>query len=309
MRKEPVLLFLVLLCVSVAAVTFEEARDAYQNASVDVLQLRHEGIPIQSLEDVLRQMNGSLFGRDEKKLREIAFLLNETDEGRPLALQYFAMLEEANRSGLNPGQNFSLVLEGAGKIDRLRVAAFEARDSLRALNEELDALNESLNLTRVIVSLSKAQDAFTSERFAEVPGLVNQTRSELDDARVESARERALLRLARRNVRAYVEDHWRGLLIALGVVAVLSLWLFLELRASFGAKKLDVLHEEMRSVRDLLFSTQKEYYGGSLGRPAYLSRMNAYHQKERTLKAQLAALESLVRLYRKMTIFHRFKRL
>ena len=302
------LAFLVLLAMNVQGAVYADAKDAYFNASLDVEQLKGAGLPYESLEDALLQMDGALKGKDPVLLFQTALSLNETDEGRPLAERYFALLDEASRSGLRPGQNFSFVIERAQWIANKKQSAFDANDALVGFLDELEQVNETVNLSRVDFLLEEAKNAFEVERFEEVPSLVGDAREELDLALLAAARERALVRLARRNVVSYVQDHFKGVLMSLAVLFLLVVWAYLEGRVLFAKNKLRFIHEQLKVAQHMLVNAQKEYYGGSIGRVNYHNQMESQRQKIRSLKGSVGGWEQMLSKYKKSSVIGRFRR-
>ncbi|RJQ21347.1 hypothetical protein C4580_02280 [Candidatus Woesearchaeota archaeon] len=285
---------------------FERAREAYLNATLDVEQLRSEGLPYQSLEDRLFVMNESLVGRDEAKLLQTATLLNQSLDGRAKAQEYFRMINLARQQGLKPGQDFRLVIREAEAIRLEKNRVFELRDLLAALEAEV-AASEAGNSSSVVVSLEKTKEAFLSERYGEFGVRYNETRLSLEDAEVALARERALTALAGRTIGGFVLKNWRALLVALAVLAVLGVWGYLEWRYVFAQRKFSECVEGIGAVKESMLAAQRDYYAGKLSRATYAGKVAQLHEKERDLKAKRGVWQARKEAFRRTALLARFK--
>jgi hypothetical protein len=305
------LLLLLLLVPGVFGVTFDEARDAYVNSTLLIENLKSLKYPTTALEDALVPMRENLYGMNISKLRQKADILWYSGEPDKIliALQLYAAINASLQTGVNPGINYSFVVEKAEWIKQMREKAFMASDLLSDARDNFAQVNETLDLTVAKATFDSAEISFDAERYDEVAPLVRQALDQLEDARVEAARERAFMRLARRNVVNYVEDHWRGLLTTLAVLLVLFTWFFLEVRAFRAFSRMHRLRIELRAVLDAMRAAQEEYFTGNTGSGTYKRRMDLYHAKQRRLKTDLHVWEKLAHLYKKRTIFARFKRL
>lgn len=301
-------LFFVVLAGVAAGATLEEAKDALLNATLDVEQARQEGLPHESLVDALSMMGDSLSGKDVQRLRETALALNESDEARPLAQRYFEMIEESRRTGLKPGQNFTFVVETARWIEERKMLAFEARELLAAVEDEVFSAGPGLNLSTVNFLLQSARSAYESERFEKVPSLVNETWFAFEQAQVAQARERALVALAGRTVVGFVEQNWIGVLAFFAVFAVLAAVAFFELRVVYALKRVASARRELKVAHEMLVGAQRDYYGGSIGRATYKSRLDQQRERTRTLQAELNGWVALHEDYKKKSLLSRFRR-
>jgi len=304
------LMFLLIICsLSVFAVTYQDAENAYLDASLDIQQLKLKGMPVDSLEDALSEMDDQLHGENVSLLMERIAILNASNESDKMALasQLSSLVQASLSSGLPVGANYSFVVERAVWVRSMKDRAFESAELLSKLQDSISAVNESVNLSAVFSTLQSADEAFLDERYAEVPALVELGHSQIEDAVVNAARERAFLRLARRNVVDFVQDHWRGLLIALAGLVVLSLWTFFEVRALNAFRKLRLLHIDLRAVEESERSTQQLYYGEHMGSTTYRARMELFKQKQRQLKTDIQVWHSLAKSYRRFTVFSRLK--
>ncbi|MBS3124856.1 hypothetical protein J4211_01215 [Candidatus Woesearchaeota archaeon] len=301
-----VVLLILLLSTLVVAASSEDAREAYLNATVHVEQMKRAGFPHGLMDGLLQDMEIALKGKNASKLLQTALILNQTEEGILRAQEYFAELESARLQGLQPGQNFSMVIHYAQLIAYKREQAFEARDELKRV-EEIIAGAENINLSRVNELLQEAQDSFASEKYELIPGLVNQTEVALEDAKVAAARNRALARLARRNLLSFVEDNWLSVLVVLLIFSVLGLWGFVEGRVFYAAKKVRVLESELAAAHEGLLQAQKEYYSGESGRSTYGARTEKVHEKQRAISSQLHAWRELHAKYLKTAVIARFR--
>ena len=306
MRK---LLMLLFILPVVFAVTYQDADDAYLNASLDIQQLKLKDMPVASLEDALEVMEEKLHGDNMSLLLEKVSILNASNESDKMVLasQLSGLIQASLSAGLPVGANYSFVVERAVWVRSMKDRAFESAELLSELQDSISAVNESVNLSAVLSTLQSADDAFLDERYAEVPGLVELGHSQIEDAVVNAASERAFMRLARRNVVDYVQDHWRGLLMVFAGLFVLGLWSFFEVRALHAFRKLRLLEIELRAVEESERSTQQEYYGSKMGSTTYRARMDAFKQRQRQLKTDLQVWHSLAKSYRRFTVFSRFK--
>jgi len=298
-------LIIILVAVLVTAAVPESAREAYLNATVHVEQMKRAGLPYQSASDLLKDMEVALNGKNATKLFETALILNQTEEGRAKAEEYFDELDAAHVQGLKPGQNFSLVVSHGERIAVVREQAFDAQERIAQMDEFI-ALAE-VNRSQVDEKMVQVRTAFASEQFDKVPGLLNQTAVLLEDAKVAAARDRALARLARRNVQGFVEDHWISVLVFLLVVAVAVLWAFVEGRAMYALKRICMLEAELKVAQEGLLQAQKEYYAGEIGRGTYAARSDAVRERKQNATAQLQVWRELHSKYAQKTIFSRFR--
>jgi hypothetical protein len=303
-------LVLLLLIVSFAgAVSLQDAEDAYLNASLDIQQLKMKDMPVASLEDALDMMDAKLHGDNLSLLLEKVSILNASNESDKMALasQLSGLIQNSLSSGLPVGANYSFVVEKALWVRSMKDKAFESAELLSKLQDSISAVNESVNLSAVLSTLQQADDAFLDERYGEVPGLVDLGHSQIEDAVVNAARERAFMRLARRNVVDFVQDHWRGLLIALAGLVVLGLWTFFEVRTLHAFRKIRLLEIELGAVEESERSTQQQYYSEGMGSTTYKARMTAFKQRQRQLKTDIQVWHSLAKSYRRFTVFSRLK--
>ena len=111
-----VVLLILLLSTLVVAASSEDAREAYLNATVHVEQMKRAGFPHGLMDGLLQDMEIALKGKNASKLLQTALILNQTEEGILRAQEYFAELESARLQGLQPGQNFSMVIHYAQLI-------------------------------------------------------------------------------------------------------------------------------------------------------------------------------------------------
>lgn len=303
------LLFLLLIPI-VYAVSFEEAKDAYFDAVHDVQHLKSLNYSTLSFDDMLFQMDEALYGKNVSLLIERARILNDSGEADKivLAAEIYRLIDDSIRSGLRPGVNYSFVIYGASWINERKSMAFEAHDVLSEFESRLSSSNDSIFFIPVLDTLDQAKRAFADERYEVVFSLVSQGGAGFEQALVESARERAYLRLARRNVVNYVQDHWRGLLLTLLILSVLSLWAFFEVRYYRVLNRFKRLEAELSSVAQSMRSSQEEYYTSRLGASSYRARMNSFKKKSRDLKIELSVVRSLLHSYRKFSLFGKFKR-
>ena len=290
-----------LVALFVAGATLEDAKDAFLNATLDVEQARQEGLPHESLVDALVMMEESLSGKDPQRLRETALALNESDEARPLADRYFKLIDEAKRTGLKPGQNFTFVVETAQWIAERKALAFDARERLSVLERDVRSAEDGLNL-------SNARSAYESERFERVEGLVSETRLALEQTQVASARERALLALARRTVVGYVEQNWVSVLVFFVIFVAVAIFAFLELRVVYALRKISSVKREFKVAHEMLVGAQRDYYEGRIGRVTYKSRLDQQHERSRSLQAELNGWMAIHEEYKHKSVFARFRR-
>ena len=296
----------ILIAALVFAATPDDAKDAYLNATVNVEQVKRAGLPYQSLEDLLNEMEIALKGKNAGKLLETALILNQTEEGKERAQLYFAELDVARLQGLQPGQNFSFVVKNAQAIADKREQAFELHEQIEKLKKEV-ANETGINSSQVGVLLVQVKDAFEREDYDATPVLLNQTRASLDDAKVAAARERALARLARRNIQSFVQDQWLAVLVVLLVIVVVLFWGFVEGRVVYASKKICTLTGEVESAGESLLQAQKDYYSGESGRSTYNARIAAIREKQRTASAQANAWRELKKKYVRFAIISRFR--
>lgn len=301
----PVLL-LALLSLGVFAESFELAKEAFVNATLDLEQLRAEGLPYASIEDHLFVMNESLVGKDEAKVLELAVMLNKSDAGKAKAFEYFRMVETARQKGIRPGQDFALVVREARVVRAIRDSAFESRDVVVQLERDVQ-LSVAANDSRVLELLGEVRGAFKAEQYGELGGLVNATLERMEDVEVERARERAFLGVARRNFADLVKAHAWGIVFGLLIVLVLCVWAFLELRFSRALRARDWTKKAVKGAEEGLLLAQKKYYAGELGRATYQGRVAQFHEKERDLKAKLGMWSQNVERFRKWSLLGRLR--
>ncbi|VVB81169.1 Uncharacterised protein [uncultured archaeon] len=299
---------LLLLIPFAAAVTLQDADEAFTSAALDVRQMKSAGLPVDSLEDALDAMSDKLHGENISLLMDKIAILNASNESDKMVLasQLSSLVQASLSSGLPVGANYSFVVEKAVWIRGMKEKAFASAELLSDLQKSIASINVTVNLSRVIETLGSAEMAFSDERYNDVPPLVEQAKSQLEDAQVESARERAFLRLARRNVVDYTKDHWRGLLIALASVVIVGFWIFFESRTLYALRKIRLLSIELSAVEQTERSTQEQYYSCKMGATTYKSRMSAFKQKQRKLRTDLQVWHGLAKSYRRFAVFSRF---
>lgn len=300
-------LFIVLLLASsVIAATSDDAREAYLNATVHVEQMKRDNFPHQSVDDLLKDMDVALKGKNATKLLQTALILNQTDESKSKAQEYFVELELARKKGLQPGQNFSKVVEYSQLIAQKHELAFDARRSVARM-EELIAGAGEINRSRVDELMLKINESFASEQYGRIAGMLNETATALEDAKVAASRDRALARLARRNLMSFVEDNWFVVLVALFMLSLLGLLGFIEGRVFYATKKIHFFEEELAGAQSGLFQAQKEYYSSEIGRPTYLARTGSMREKQRNVSVQINTWRELRHKYAKVSLLSRFR--
>jgi hypothetical protein len=304
------LLILLLVAPFAAAATLQEAQDAYFNATLEVQHMKRINYPTQSLEDALTEMHDALVGANISVLVERANLLNGSNETEKteLAQKLYQLIDASLKTGVSPGVNYTFVVEKAEWIVVTKQKAFESSGMLAAFNQQMQKINQSeLNLSAVHGTISKAENAFKSERYDDAIALVRQAQVQLENAQVDAARERAFLRLARRNVINYVREHWLGLLVTLIIVGVLGAWSYLEARLYYGLRIIRTTKFKLSANQKIQEETQKGYYADGMGSQTYNSRMGMLKQKQRQLKTRLQVWEKLVVEYRKYSVINRFR--
>ncbi|MBI4146836.1 hypothetical protein HY489_05875 [Candidatus Woesearchaeota archaeon] len=302
------LLLLIVLSSLACAVSVEQAKEVFLNATVDVAQVKKAGLPYASLEDTLLRMNDSLVGRDEFALLQTAVHLNESVEGKPLAEEYFRMIAQARSAGLRPGQNLTRVVELGRWIAEKKVSAFDARDALEDLGALLVQVNVSVNMSLVDRTFEKARDAFESERYDEVFVLVHATRMHLAEAESAAVRERTFAYIAKKNITEFVKRHTIGVIVVLAILAILGVWGWLEFRVMFALQKEREASRVIDATNKTLQHVQEEYFAGKMGRFSYRQRMEQLRERGRKVKAELAAWKSGVQKYRRYALLNRFRK-
>jgi len=301
-------LIFVLLISFVFAVSFDDADKAYTDALLEVEQIKLAGLPHDSFDDALAQMDEKLHGENVSLLLERIAILNSSNESDKLALasQLSSLVQASLSSGLPVGANYSFVVEKSQWIKSRKNLAFEAFNLLSELNKNSKNVSEPVDLSEYYIAVHAANLAFNEERFEDIPGLVSRADSLLEDARISAARERAFLRLARRNIVNFVEDYWRSLLIALVAFIFLVIWCFLEIRAFRSVKHVKFLAFEIRTVEESIRLAQEEYYSGKSGASTYKARMDSYRKRLRQLKSEHSVWLSLSRSYRSFSLLSKF---
>ena len=298
------LLLLALISQGVFAETFEMAKEAYVNATLDLEQLKAEGLPFASVEDRLTIMNESLVGQDAEKLMQLALLLNKSDSGKAKAFEYFRMISDARLRGLKPGQDFALVVREARAVRAIRDGAFEARDVIARLERDIQS-GAAANDSRVLELFAKTQNAFRAEHYGELGGLVNETFERIEDVEVERARERAFLGVARNNFWTFAREHAFAVAVFVVVSIVLSIWVSLELRFVKAKRAWEWTSRALKGAEEGLLLAQKKYYAGELGRATYQGRVIQFHEKQRDLKAKLGVWTQNVERFARWSLLSR----
>lgn len=305
-------LMLLLLVPLVYAITPEEAKDAYFNATLDVKYMKSVNLPVDSLEDALIEMHSALEGESIPKLLATANILNASGEPEKvfLAQKFYRQINESLKTGINPGTDYSFVIKKSAWIKQMREKAISSRELIQSMQGELSSANISgMNFSEVNATISRAESDFVDERYDDIAVLKAQFDAQLEDAQVQAARERAFMRLARRNLVNYVQDHWFGVLIWLIILSALGSFAFFEIRYYKALEKIKKLNLELSANADMQKKTQEDYYTDGMGSGTYRSRMDALHGKQRKLKTDLLVWEKLSESYAKFSVLGRFKRL
>lgn len=302
-------LILLLLIPFATAYTFEEAQDAYMNATLEIEQLKSLGFSTLSLEDQLPLMKENLEGVPKEQIEARIEILNISGEKEKEeeAERLKKELRDAESEGRNPEVNYTFVIERAQWIHERKELAFESSDLVAQLHQRIATTSQYINLSAVQESITLAERAFNEERYEEVPIFTQRAYELLEDAEVAEARERAFLRLARRNIWNYAQDHWFGIIVTLIILGALGTWTFIEARLLAAQRKIRNLKLEMQSVQQSEKSTQEDYYGSKIGSGTYKNRMTLYKNNYLKLKTDLDVWTNLEKQYRKISLLSRMK--
>lgn len=303
-----IIVIIILLPLATAA-TLEEAQDAYLNATLEVEQLKSLGFSTQALDDQLAIMQEKLEGipADQIETRIAIFNASGEQEKKLEAERLIKELKKAEQEGRNPGVNYTFVIEKATWIHDRKELAFESSDALAELHQRMATTNQYVNLSAAQEAVISAEKAFKEERYEDVPIFTQRAYDLLEDAEVAAARERAFLRLARRNLLSYAQDHWFSATIMLIILGALGAWTFIEVRVIRAKQKIKQIKLEMTSTTQSEKKTQEDYYGGKMGSGTYKNRMVLFKNNYLKLKTDLEVWTKLEKEYKKFSLLSLLK--
>jgi len=225
-------------------------------------------------------------------VQRVSDLLNETEE-------IYNSKQILEKKGRVP--DYSTVLQGCKEIENIKENAFKARDEFEALKKFYeDFITEEMNSSSVDGIMNKIQNEIDSERYENVPPLIDKGYKEITNVRSYYTTLNVFYKSTTAGFKKYIIDK---LYYILGVIAVLvgGFLIFKNRVLKKIAKiKLERLNLRKSTIRDLIAKTQKNYFDkGNIPEEVYYIRISKYSELLRDIDRQIPLLEKRIAKYSK----------
>lgn len=176
-------------------------------------------------------------------------------------------------------------------VSRMR-RALEIRDSLRALEQRIqDVEAKHLNASRATEIMSTAVVTFDKENYDEAETFVSQADRELDDVEAEYSFLQARYSAARDNLRGYLKEHARDVVVSLIILVLASALLYNIISMTMRRRKIQNLELEKDVLQDLIKKAQAQYYEKrSMSKSLYEIKTRKYRERTREIEEDLLVL-------------------
>jgi hypothetical protein len=195
--------------------------------------------------------------------------------------------------------DFSLVLPHCDNLVSLQKNAFNSRDAFIALKKFYsESFNEGFNASSVEVIINQIEEEMISERYENVPDLINSAYEEIINVKSESTTLNLFYQSTSRSVKKFLVDHWISLSTSLIVLVVLFFVYQASIHRWLIKRKIENLQARKESLRNLIMKTQKEYFeGGMMSESNYTLRTKSFAEMIRDIDRQIPLLQERLFIY------------
>jgi hypothetical protein len=279
MNMKIVFLLVLVISVSNAETTKEDAISAIETAELEIKQMSDAGFSVLFAEDTLKSAKQALQRANFVETIEL-YPGSTVAEGAKEALE-----------GIDyEGFSYENVLVHTQKITERKDQAFLLRDTIRALEIKLEkgTIGEE-NAKELSSLLEEAKNAFDNERYEETEALLINFSEELENKKIEESTLNATIKASR----GFIEKNWPQLLIFLIIISVISWYVWKRVEKKRLKSTLERMRQEMTTLKKLMKRTQEERFSkGTLSGLIYNIRMDTYRRKMNNIKEKMPVIES-----------------